>query len=166
MNGLRRLIGGSVSAAALVVAVAGCGDAQDAASGALGAGQDAAGQAADAAGRAGAAGAAAASQQIQQLLQVNPVSFTTQSAQLSAEDTQSLQQIAGVVKTTGASISVLTHAGYADAAKSQALSEQRADAIVAVLTGAGVDKAKITAKPTGNTTAQGDAALEVQITAP
>src|SRR5258707_1365974 len=105
----------TIAAAALVLGAAACSSAQDAAGQAAGAAQDAAGQAGGAAG-----------QKIQELVQVHPVTFTSQSAELSSADTQTLRQIAAVQKATGATVTISTHAGYPDAEQAQQLSRQRA----------------------------------------
>ena len=60
-----------------------------------------------------------------QLVRVHPVAFTSQSAELTSQDTQTLQQVAAVLKTTGATATISTHAGYPDAAQAQQLSQQR-----------------------------------------
>jgi peptidoglycan-associated lipoprotein len=178
----------AIAATALVIGVAACSSAQNAAGQAAGAAQNAAGQAAgaakDAAGQAAgaaqnaagqAAGAAkdaagqalgSASQKIQALVQVHPVTFTAQSAELSGQDTQTLQQLAAVLKATGATVTISTHAGYPDAAQAQQLSQQRADNIAKALQAAGVDPSKLKSQPTGNSTGQGEQALQTQISSP
>jgi outer membrane protein OmpA-like peptidoglycan-associated protein len=166
----------TIAAGALVVGVAACSSAQDAAGQAGGAAQNAAGQAGQAAQNAAgqAAGAAqdaagqaagAAGQKIQELVQVHPVTFTSQSAELSSEDTQTLQQIAAVQKATGATVTISTHAGYPDAEQAQQLSRQRADNIVKAMQDAGADASKLKTQPTGNSTVQGDQALRTEISA-
>jgi outer membrane protein OmpA-like peptidoglycan-associated protein len=171
------------AAAVLSIGIGGCSSVQDtadqaankaseAAGGMADAAKDAGGQAADAARNAagGAADAAkgagsAASGQLQDILSANPVTFTSQSAALSAKDTKTLQQIGGVLKSTGAPVTVTTYAGYPDAAKARQLSQQRVEAIVKALEAAGVDAAKITKKAEGNAV-QGDEALKAKISSP
>lgn len=163
-----------VAALAVAALAAGCSSAQDAAQNAgnqaKDAAQNAAGQAqqgaqnaADQAKDAAGQAAGGVAQQIQGIVQTNPVTFTTQSAELTEQNTQTLQRIAAVLKASGATVTVDTHAGYPEADRSQQLSQQRADNIAKALTAAGVDASKIKTNPTGNTTAQGDEALKVQL---
>ena len=156
----------ATAAGVLVIGIAACSSAQNAAGQAAGAAQNAAGQAAGAAQNAAGQAAGGAVQKIQDLVQVHPVTFTSQSAELSGQDTQTLQQVATVLKATGATATISTHAGYPDAAQAQQLSQQRADSIAKALQAAGVDASKLKEQPTGNTTAQGDQALQSQISSP
>ena len=145
----------TVVAAALVIGTAGaCSSAPDAAGQAGGAARNAAGQA------AGAAGS-----KIQELVQVHPVTFTAQSAELTGQDTQTLQQVAAVQKATGATVTISTHAGYPDAAQAQQLSQQRAENIAKAMQAAGADASKLKTEPAGNSVGQGDEALQTQISA-
>jgi peptidoglycan-associated lipoprotein len=145
----------TVVAAALVIGTAGaCSSAPDAAGQAGGAAQNAAGQA------GGAAGS-----KIQELVQVHPVTFTAQSAELTGQDTQTLQQVAAVQKATGATVTISTHAGYPDAAQAQQLSQQRAENIAKAMQAAGADASKLKTEPAGNSVGQGDEALQTQISA-
>ena len=145
----------TVVAAALVIGTAGaCSSAPDAAGQAAGAAQNAAGQA------GGAAGS-----KIQELVQVHPVTFTAQSAELTGQDTQTLQQVAAVQKATGATVTISTHAGYPDAAQAQQLSQQRAENIAKAMQAAGADASKLKTEPAGNSVGQGDEALQTQISA-
>ena len=134
----------TVVAAALVIGTAGaCSSAPDA---------------------AGQAGGAAGSK-IQELVQVHPVTFTAQSAELTGQDTQTLQQVAAVQKATGATVTISTHAGYPDAAQAQQLSQQRAENIAKAMQAAGADASKLKTEPAGNSVGQGDEALQTQISA-
>ena len=155
----------TIAAAALVAGVAACSSAQDTAGQAGQAAQNAAGQAGQAAQNAAGQAAGAASQKIQELVQVHPVTFTSQSAELSSEDTQTLRQIAAVQKATGAAVTISTHAGYPDAEQAQQLSRQRAENIAKAMQDAGADASKLKTQPTGNSTAQGDQALRTEISA-
>jgi len=168
---------GMTAAAVVLAGLAGCSSAQDAAGQAAGAAQNAGNQAAGAAQNAGgqAAGAAqnvldqapgALGERIRAVLQAHPVTFTSQSAELSSEDNQTLQQIAAAMKASNAPVTVVTHAGYPDAAQAQQLSQQRADNVAKVLTDAGADAARIKTEPKGNTTARGDDALRSEISSP
>src|SRR5882757_1175799 len=168
---------GIVAAAVVLAGLAGCSSAQDVAGQAGGAAQKAGDQAGDAAQKAGgqAAGAAqnvldqapgALGERIQAVLRAHPVTFTPQSADLSSEDSQTLQQIAAAMKASNAPVTVVTHAGYPDTAQAQQLSQQRADNIAKALTDAGADASRIKAEPKGNTAAQGDEALRSQISSP
>lgn len=60
-------------------------------------------------------------------------------------------------------ISVATHAGYPDADQAKTLSEKRAEAISSALEGLGVSKDRVARDATGNEEAQGDQALDTQI---
>ena len=156
----------TIAAAALVVAAAGCSSAQDAAGQAQDAGKNAAGQAQGAGQDAAGQASGAAGQKIQELVRVHPVAFTSQSAELTSQDTQTLQQVAAVLKTTGATATISTHAGYPDAAQAQQLSQQRAENIAKALREAGADESKLKTQPNGNSAAQGDEALQSQISSP
>jgi peptidoglycan-associated lipoprotein len=158
------------------VVLAGLAGCSGAAGQAGGAAQNAGNQAADAAQKAGgqAAGAAqnvldqapgALGERIQAVPRAHPVTFTSQSADLSSEDSQTLQQIAAAMKASNAPVTVVTQAGYPNAAQAQQLSQQRADNIAKALTDAGADASRIKAEP-GNTAAQGDEALRTQISSP
>jgi peptidoglycan-associated lipoprotein len=156
----------TIAAVALVVGAAGaCSSAPDAAGQAGGAAQNAAGQAGGAAQDAAGQAAGAAGPKIQELVQVHPVTFTAQSAELTGQDTQTLQQVAAVQKATGATVTISTHAGYPDAAQAQQLSQQRAENIAKAMQAAGVDAAKLKTQPAGNSVGQGDEALQTQISA-
>src|ERR1700754_658757 len=90
----------TIAAAALVIGAAGCSSAQEAGGQAGGAAQDAAGQAGGVAQDDAGQAAGAAGQKIQELVKVHPVTFTSESAELTDQDTQTLRQIATVQKTT------------------------------------------------------------------
>ncbi|WP_410599624.1 OmpA family protein [Amycolatopsis sp. lyj-90] len=100
---------------------------------------------------------------IQQAIQQSPITFTTESAELSEQSKSALGEIAKALQGNDVKIAVATHAGYPDAEKSKALSEKRAEAITAVLEGAGVAKDRVKNEATGNEKAQGDQALDTQI---
>lgn len=100
---------------------------------------------------------------INQALSAAPIKFTAESADLNDASKNALTQVAGALKDNKAKIKVETHAGYADAQKAQTLSQERADAISKALVDDGVAQDRITANATGNQTAQGEQALETQI---
>lgn len=171
---MRRTIISAVAVIALTGA-AGCGAAEDAAQGAAdqaqsaaeeaaGQAQSAAGDAASQASDAAASAAAGAGQQVQQqvdqLLEANPIVFTPESAELTGQSGQTLQQIGAALAASGAGITVVTHSGYEDAAQAQELSEMRAEAISQALQAAGVSADQITTEAKGNTVKQGAEALE------
>lgn len=100
---------------------------------------------------------------INQVLQATPIKFTAENAKLNDESKNALKQIAAALKDNQAKIKVETHAGYGDAQQAQTLSQQRADAISKDLEEDGVAKDRITSSATGNQGAQGEQALETQI---
>ncbi|MFI6306667.1 OmpA family protein [Amycolatopsis thailandensis] len=116
------------------------------------------------AGQAGGEAAQKVTAAIQQALQQSPVMFTTESAELSEKSKSALGEIAKAMQGNDVKIAVATHAGYPDAEKSKALSEKRAEAIGAAFEGAGVAKDRVKSEATGNEKAQGDKALDTQIT--
>jgi outer membrane protein OmpA-like peptidoglycan-associated protein len=163
----RTVVGVALTAAIGLTGAAGCSGSEQAAD----ASRSAADQAASAAQTAGGAvpGATAdATDQVQRqidgLLQANPVVFAPQSAELTSESQQTLEQMAAALKASGAKVTVETHAGYDDAQQAQELSETRAAAVSEALQDAGVAAEKITTNATGNTTAQGEEALKTQFT--
>ncbi|MQA16085.1 MAG: OmpA family protein [Pseudonocardiaceae bacterium] len=157
---IRRMVIGATAAAAIALTgAAGCsGDENSASKGAKSAqsGEQKPGTA------GGPANAQQAQQQIDSLLQKNPVVFTSTSPELTDQNRQTLQKIAGMLKSSGAKITIVTHAGYKDPQRAQELSKQRADAISQALQQEGVPAQQITANATGNTTAQGEQALQTQ----
>lgn len=116
------------------------------------------------AGQAGGEAAQKVTAAIQQALQQSPITFTTESAELSEKSKAALGEIAKGMQGNDVKIMVATHAGYPDAEKSKALSEKRAEAITTALEGAGVAKDRVKTEATGNEKAQGDKALATQIT--
>ncbi|MFC9256488.1 OmpA family protein [Amycolatopsis thailandensis] len=116
------------------------------------------------AGQAGGEAAQKVTAAIQQALQQSPVMFTTESAELSEKSKSALGEIAKAMQGNDVKIAVATHAGYPDAEKSKALSEKRAEAISTAFEGAGVAKDRVKSEATGNEKAQGDKALDTQIT--
>ncbi|WP_228709138.1 OmpA family protein [Amycolatopsis keratiniphila] len=116
------------------------------------------------AGQAGGEAAQKVTAAIQQALQQSPITFTTESAELSEKSKTALGEIAKAMQGNDVKIAVATHAGYPDAEKSKALSEKRAEAITAALEAAGVAKDRVKTEATGNEKAQGDKALDTQIT--
>ena len=164
---MRHTVAGFMLAAIVFVGVAGCSGSDQAAD----QGPNAADQGASAAQSAGAqaSGAAGATteqvqREIDDLLQANPVAFTSQSAELTSASRQTLQQMASALRASGAKVTVETHAGYEDAQQAQELSEMRAAAISQALQDAGIAAEQITTNATGNTTAQGEEALNAQFT--
>lgn len=159
---MRRTVSGMVAVAAIALTgVAGCGG-EDAASSAAdqarAAAESAREQAPDVAGGA----AQQVQQQIDRLLQANPVTFEPESAELTEQSRQTLQQMATALKTTGAKVAVETHSGYEDAQRAQELSEKRAEAISQALQEGGAAAEQVTTNATGNTAAQGAEALKTQ----
>ncbi|MBE1574238.1 OmpA family protein [Amycolatopsis roodepoortensis] len=116
------------------------------------------------AGQAGGEAAQKVTAAIQQALQQSPITFTTESAELTEKSKTALGEIAKAMQGNDVKITVATHAGYPDAEKSKALSEKRAEAITAALEAAGVAKDRVKTEATGNEKAQGDQALDTQIT--
>ena len=159
---MRRSIVGAVAAAVVALTGAGCSDAEDAASSAGEQAESAVQSATEQATDAGGAATEQVQQQIDELLQANPVTFTPESAELTDQNRQTLQEMAAVLTAAGAKVTVETHSGHADPQQAQALSQQRAEAISQALQQQGVTPEQITANATGNTTAQGDEALQTQ----
>jgi outer membrane protein OmpA-like peptidoglycan-associated protein len=165
---MRRAVVGVTLAASVLVGAAGCTGSDQAA--------DAARTTADQAGSAVQSAAAPASdaaatsieqvqQQIDDLTQANPIVFAPQSTELTGASQQTLEQVAAALKASGSKVTVETHAGYEDAQQAQELSESRAAAVSQALQNAGVAAEQITTNATGNTTAQGEEALKIQLTA-
>lgn len=100
---------------------------------------------------------------IEQALQRSPVTFEPEKAELTAQATQTLGEIAKALQGNAVKISVATHAGYPDAEKAKTLSEKRAEAIASALKGFGVPEDRVAEDATGNEKAQGDQALDTQI---
>ncbi|MEU9692319.1 OmpA family protein [Amycolatopsis japonica] len=181
-NFMRRTIARTVTGVAIVAGlVAACGSEGEngaagssgtngtasSAAGAPSSGADASASSGAGTGDAGQAGGEAAQKvtaAIQQALQQSPITFTTESAELSEKSKSALGEIAKAMQGNDVKIAVATHAGYPDAEKSKALSEKRAEAIAAALEGAGVAKDRVKTAATGNEKAQGDKALDTQIT--
>ncbi|MGW4524735.1 OmpA family protein [Amycolatopsis sp. NPDC004378] len=100
---------------------------------------------------------------IAQALQQSPITFTPEKAELTAQASQALGEIAKALQGNQVKISVATHAGYPDADKAKTLSEKRAEAIASALEGLGVGKDRVAQDASGNEKAQGDQALDTQI---
>ncbi|WP_284742347.1 OmpA family protein [Amycolatopsis sp. RTGN1] len=100
---------------------------------------------------------------IEQALQQSPITFEPEKADLTAQATQTLGEIAKALQGNAVKISVATHAGYPDTEKAKTLSEKRAEAITSALEGLGVAKDRVAQDATGNEKAQGDQALNTQI---
>ncbi|SFW86248.1 OmpA family protein [Amycolatopsis australiensis] len=100
---------------------------------------------------------------IEQALQQAPITFAPEKADLPAQATQALGQIAKALQGNSVKISVATHAGYPDAGKAKTLSEKRAEAITSALEGLGVGKDRVVQDASGNEKAQGAEALDTQI---
>jgi peptidoglycan-associated lipoprotein len=172
---MRRTMGQAVAGAAMVVALAaGCGseDSNDSAdtngsasaSSDSGDSGDGTGASDDAGGAGGGSAAEMVSAAIEQATRAAPVTFAPESPELSESAKQSLKTIADAMKGNDVKLAVSTSAGYPDAAQSKALSEQRAQAIVAAFEEYGVAADRITTQATGNENAQGEQALQTQIT--
>ncbi|WP_191984439.1 OmpA family protein [Amycolatopsis eburnea] len=115
------------------------------------------------AGQAAGDAAQQVSTSIEQALQRAPITFESEKADLTAQATQTLGEIAKALQGNAVKITVATHAGYPDAEKAKALSEKRAEAITTALEGLGVPKDRVAQDATGNEKAQGDQALNTQI---
>lgn len=119
---------------------------------------------ADASGGAGGGDAAAkVTAAIADATKAAPVVFTPESPELSDAAKKTLKTIADAMQGNDVKLTVSTSAGYPDAAKSKALSEQRAQAIVAAFGEYGVTADRITTQATGNENAKGEQALQTQI---
>lgn len=176
----RTMVQAVAGAAVIVAMAAGCGsgDSNDSAdtngsasatsdSGASGTGADASGDAGASGASEGAGGgdaAAKVSTAIEEATQAAPVTFTPESPELSDSAKQTIKTIADAMQGNDVKLMVSTSAGYPDAARSKALSEQRAQAIVAAFGEYGVTADRITTQATGNEKAQGEQALRTQIT--
>ncbi|MFC4079199.1 OmpA family protein [Amycolatopsis samaneae] len=100
---------------------------------------------------------------IEQALQQSPVTFEPQKADLTDKAKQTLEQIAKAMQGNDVKITVATHAGYPDAQQAKTLSEKRAQAIASALETHGVAKDRVKEDATGSEKAQGDQALNTQI---
>ncbi|MFE0028363.1 OmpA family protein [Amycolatopsis sp. NPDC059021] len=100
---------------------------------------------------------------IEQALQQSPLTFEPQKADLTDKGKQTVTQIAKALQGNDVKITVATHAGYPDAQQAKTLSEKRAQAIASDLEGQGVAKDRVKQEATGNEKAQGDQALNTQI---
>ncbi|MFE3171178.1 OmpA family protein [Amycolatopsis sp. NPDC059090] len=120
-------------------------------------------------GQNGAAGqngpaAQAVTAAIQQASQASPIKFEPEKAELTSQAKEGLAAIAKAMQGNDVKLKVETHAGYPDAEKAKKLSEERAQAISTALEGDGVAKDRVQAEPTGSEKAQGDQALDTQLT--
>lgn len=131
------------------------------------AGKSGSASASGAAGEDGAAGGEAAPEQvssaIEKATQASPIEFQSESAELTAEAQQGLEQIASAMQGNDVRIKVSTSAGYENADEAMALSEKRAQAIKSALEDYGVAADRIETEATGNETKQGVDALTTQI---
>ncbi|MFD9961522.1 OmpA family protein [Amycolatopsis sp. NPDC058986] len=165
---MRRTIVQAVAGAAVVAAtVTACGsgdsNGSNGASGSSAAASSGAG-APSSAGQGAANGAAGqVNSAIEQALQQSPLTFEPQKADLTDKGKQTLDQIAKALQGNDVKITVATHAGYPDAQQAKTLSEKRAQAIATDLEGHGVAKDRVKEEATGNEKAQGDQALNTQI---
>lgn len=184
----RALVKAVVGAAAVVALVSACGSggsndssgsgasgqntAQSSAaaqpSGAAQSGQNGAGDQNGASGQNGAAGqngpaAQAVTAAIQQASQASPIKFEAEKAELTGQAKEGLAAIAKAMKGNDVKLKVVTHAGYQDAEKAKQLSEQRAQAITTALEADGVAKDRVQSEPSGSEKAQGEQALETQL---
>ncbi|GAA1028557.1 MULTISPECIES: OmpA family protein [Amycolatopsis] len=120
-------------------------------------------------GQNGAAGqngpaAQAVTAAIQQASQASPIKFEPEKAELTSQAKEGLTAIAKAMQGNDVKLKVETHAGYPDAEKAKKLSEERAQAISTALEGDGVAKDRVQAEPTGSEKAQGEQALDTQLT--
>ncbi|MFD2473119.1 OmpA family protein [Amycolatopsis silviterrae] len=178
----RALVKAVVGAAAVIALVSACGSGgsnDSSGSGASGqntAQSSGAGQSGDAgqngaSGQNGADGAngqnGPAAQQvtaaIQQAAQASPIKFEPEKAELTAKAKEGLAAIAKAMQGNDVKLKVETHAGYPDAEKAKKLSEERAQAITTALEGDGVAKDRVQAEPSGSEKAQGEQALDTQL---
>ncbi|WP_020658605.1 OmpA family protein [Amycolatopsis benzoatilytica] len=100
---------------------------------------------------------------IEQAAQQSPLKFEPEKAELTGQAKEGLKGIAKAMQGNEVKLKVATHAGYSDAAKSKQLSEQRAEAITTALESDGVVKDRVQSEPTGNEKAQGEQALDTQL---
>lgn len=159
---IRTTVGAVAAAVALAGALAACGGESGMGTEGTGAGASAEASAgaapgdgsegADTAEGAGAQGGAAGLQAtIDGLLETAPISFTPESAELSAESKESLRKIAEAATKEGSSkLEIVTHAGYEDAERSMTLSQERLDAVLAELTAAGLPEDRVQGAAKGN----------------
>ncbi|WP_037819754.1 OmpA family protein [Amycolatopsis sp. La24] len=112
---------------------------------------------------AGGPAAQAVTAAIQQASQASPIKFEPEKAELTAKAKEGLAAIAKAMQGNDVKLKVETHAGYPDADKAKKLSEERAQAISTALEGDGVAKDRIQAEPSGSEKAQGDQALDTQL---
>ncbi|MFB9926657.1 OmpA family protein [Amycolatopsis halotolerans] len=174
----RALVKAVVGAAAVVALVSACGSGgSNDSSGSGASGQNTA-QSSGAAqsGEAGASGqngapgqnggpaAQAVTAAIQQASQASPIKFEPEKAELTSQAKEGLSAIAKAMQGNDVKLKVETHAGYPDAEKAKKLSEERAQAISTALEGDGVAKDRVQAEPSGSEKAQGEQALDTQLT--
>ncbi|GAB3364087.1 OmpA family protein [Amycolatopsis echigonensis] len=100
---------------------------------------------------------------IQQASQASPIKFEPEKAELTGQAKEGLAAIAKAMQGNDVKLKVETHAGYPDAEKAKKLSEQRAEAITSALEADGVAKDRVQAEPSGSEKAQGDQALDTQL---
>ncbi|MGW7539171.1 OmpA family protein [Amycolatopsis sp. NPDC054798] len=100
---------------------------------------------------------------IQQAAQASPIKFEPEKAELTGKAKEGLAAIAKAMQGNEVKLKVETHAGYPDAEKAKQLAEQRAQAIATALEGDGVAKDRVQSEPSGNEKAQGDQALDTQL---
>ncbi|WP_116199884.1 OmpA family protein [Amycolatopsis circi] len=184
----RALVKAVVGAAAVVALVSACGSGgsnDSSGSGASGqnsaqssgaaqsgqngaSGQNAASGENGAPGQNGAAGqngpaAQAVTAAIQQASQASPIKFEPEKAELTGKAKEGLAAVAKAMQGNDVKLKVVTHAGYPDADKAKKLSEERAQAISTALESDGVAKDRVQSEPSGSENAQGDQALETQL---
>jgi outer membrane protein OmpA-like peptidoglycan-associated protein len=94
---------------------------------------------------------------LDEILQGSAITFEVQSAELTEEAKQTLQQVAEVVSANqDAKVEVVGTAGYEDADKATQLGQERADAVRDELVSAGVAEDRIEAVSKGNEDVLGD----------
>ncbi|MGV9298168.1 MULTISPECIES: OmpA family protein [Amycolatopsis] len=115
-------------------------------------------------GQNGGPAAQAVTAAIQQASQASPIKFEPEKAELTSQAKEGLAAIAKAMQGNDVKLKVETHAGYPDAEKAKKLSEERAQAISTALEGDGVAKDRVQAEPSGSEKAQGEQALDTQLT--
>lgn len=105
--------------------------------------------------------------EIEKLLEASPIKFNPHSAELTEESEATLKKIAeAAAEDESAKLAVKATAGYEDADKAKALSQQRVDAVIKELTDNGVAEDRLEGEALGNEGVTGDitAATTLEIT--
>lgn len=158
----RRMVSGLVVAAVALAALVGCSGGGDENQGGDQGGNQ---QDSDQQGTApGQGGNQELQGKIDQILQQSPLQFEAQSAELTDQANQTLQQVADAAKEAPeAKLSVNATAGYEDPGQAQELAQQRADGVKQQLTEKGLAPDQVEANAMGNQDVQGDAQKAVTV---